>query len=95
MTCLDKLAASIVKCAVFDYRKACEGLIQLETRGALLRLTNRSKYEKIRAKYNQEIDEIESFIKSPFFGVLTSINPEILLITLREERKQKWMQKST
>lgn len=93
MTCFDKLAANIVKCAVFDYRKACEGLIQLEARGALLRLTNRSKYEKIRAKYNQEIEEIESFIQSPYFGVLTSINPATLLITLREERKNNGCKK--
>jgi hypothetical protein len=83
----EKLAADIVKHAIIDYRKACEGLTQLEARGALLRLTNRSKYEKIRAKYNQEIEEIESFIQSPYFGILTSINPETLLITLREECK--------
>ena len=83
----EKLAADIVKYAIIDYRKACECLTQLEARGGLLRLTSRSKYEKIRAKYNQEIEEIELFIQSPYFGVLTSINPATLLITLREERK--------
>ena len=93
MTCFDKLAANIVKCAVLDYRKACEDLTQLEACGGLLRLTNRAKYQKIRAKYNQEIEEIESFIQSTYFGVLTSINPETLLITLREERKNNGSKK--
>jgi len=81
----EKLAADIVKGAVVDYRKARMNLKVLKERGVILRLTNRIKYERLRKKYIFEIDSIEQFILSPYFGVLTSMNPGLLLKTLREE----------
>ena len=71
----EKLAADIVKHAIIDYRKACLDLRLLTDRGAVMRLTNRAKYER---KHNQcllEIKSIEQFIASPYFGILTSMNP--------------------
>ena len=84
----EKLAADIVKHAIIDYRKACLDLRLLTDRGAVMRLTNRAKYER---KHNQcllEIKSIEQFIASPYFGILTSMNPELLLKTLREEKRR-------
>lgn len=84
----EKLAADIVKHAIIDYRRACVDLRLLRDRGATMRLTNRAKYER---KHNQcllEIKSIEQFIASPYFGILTSMNPELLLKTLREEKRR-------
>jgi len=81
----EKLAADIVKGAVIDYRKARMNLKVLRKRGVILRLTNRAKYERLRKKYTLEIESIELFIQSPYFCVLTSMNPGRLLKTLREE----------
>ena len=47
----EKLAADIVKHAIIDYRKACLDLRLLTDRGAVMRLTNRAKYERLRKKY--------------------------------------------
>ena len=84
----EKLAADIVKHAIIDYRKACLDLRLLTDRGAVMRLTNRAKYERLRKKYILEIESIELFIQSPYFGILTSMNPELLLKTLREEKRR-------
>jgi hypothetical protein len=81
----EKLAADIVKAAVHDYRKASMNLNVLKEKGVILRLTNRVKYERLRKKYVFELDAIEQFIQSQYFGVLTSMNPGLLLKTLREE----------
>jgi hypothetical protein len=80
-----RLAAGIVKRAIVDYRKAQANIKLLEARGTVLRLTNRGKYERILTNYIMEIESIEQFILSPYFGLLTSTNPELLIKTLRGE----------
>jgi len=80
-----RLAAAIVKGAIVDYRKAKIHLCELEEKGIYLRLTNHRKYEAQRNKYLIEIESIEQFIHSPYFGILSMTNPEKLIQTLREE----------
>lgn len=38
------------------------------------------------AECQSDIDKLELFFRSGWFGVLTSINPEILISKLREEK---------
>lgn len=38
------------------------------------------------AERQSDIDKLELFFRSGWFGVLTSINPEILISKLREEK---------
>jgi mannitol-specific phosphotransferase system IIBC component len=82
----EKLAANIVKRAVIDYRVANMKLMTLSKQSKLLKITNRCKYERLKQKYNSEIEEIEQFIASPYFALLTEIDPGLLLKTLREEK---------
>jgi hypothetical protein len=36
----------------------------------------------------QELKEIERFFRSAWFGVLTSVDPDLLISKLRKEKKQ-------
>jgi hypothetical protein len=36
----------------------------------------------------QELKEIEHFFRSAWFGVLTSVDPDLLISKLRKEKKQ-------
>lgn len=65
----ENLANAIVLDAVKDYRKA------------LKRLRKNSR-NSIAAS---ERDEIERFFHSPWFGVLTTVDPEYLITKLKEE----------
>ena len=83
---LRKLSAAIVQSAVIDYRKESAKLKRLEERGAKLQLTNRTEYERKRNRCIKEIESIEDFIKTPFFGMLCNLDPESLINILRKER---------
>ena len=65
-----ELAVAIILQAVKDYRSAAR------------------KYKKGKDKDTNQatMDEIENFICSEWFGVLTDIEPKILLRKLKEER---------
>ena len=40
------------------------------------------------AEDEQDLKEIERFFRSSWFGVLTSIDPDLLISKLRKEKKQ-------
>ena len=66
-----EIASAIILQAVKDYRTA----------------TRKYRKGKDIDKHQATIDEIENFIRSEWFGVLTDIEPEMLLGKLKEERK--------
>ena len=64
-----ELGAAIILQAVKDYRTA----------------TRKYRKGKDTEKHQATMNEIESFIRSEWFGVLSDIEPEMLLNRLREE----------
>lgn len=66
-----ELGAAIILQAVKDYRTA----------------TRKYKKGKDTDKHQATMNEIEDFIRSEWFGVLTDIEPEMLLEKLKEECK--------
>lgn len=83
---LRRLSAAIVQSAVIDYRKESAKLRKLEERGARLRQTNRNEYERKVNRCIKEIESIEEFIKTPYFGLLCNLDPDALINILRKER---------
>lgn len=83
---LRRLSVAIVQSAVIDYRKESAKLRKLEARGVSLRLKNRNEYERQVNRCIKEIDLIERFIMTPYFGILCDLDPEALLNKLRKER---------
>ena len=66
-----EIASAIILQAVKDYRTA----------------TRKYKKGKDTDKHQATMNEIENFIRSEWFGVLSDIEPEMLLGKLKEERK--------
>lgn len=83
---LRKLSAAIVESAVIDYRKESAKLKKLEALSGKLQMTNRNEYERKRNRCIKEIESIEDFIKTPFFGMLCDLDPDSLINILRKER---------
>lgn len=83
---IKRLGVAIVKGAIDDYRKELIKLRRLEDRGLVLRLQNRSQYERLRNRCIRELDLIEQFIETPLFCVLCNLDPDKLLNRLRKER---------
>ena len=76
---IKRLGVAIVKGAIDDYRKELIKLRRLEDRGLVLRLQNRSQYERLRNRCIRELDLIEQFIETPLFWVLCNLDSSILL----------------
>lgn len=70
---IENLAAAIILKAVQDYRQAAW-------------TAKRAKYAKFRVEAIWEMQRIEDFIRSQWFGVLSDLCPEELIKRLREER---------
>ena len=66
-----EIASAIILQAVKDYRTA----------------TRKYRKDKDTKKHQATMNEIENFIRSEWFGVLSDIEPEMLLGKLKEERK--------
>ena len=66
-----EIASAIILQAVKDYRTA----------------TRKYRKGKDTDKHRATMEEIESFIRSEWFGVLSDIEPEMLLEKLKEECK--------
>lgn len=64
-----ELAMAIIMQAVKNYRSAAR----------------KYKKGKDKEKHKATMDEIENFFRSEWFGVLTDIEPELILNRLREE----------
>lgn len=70
---IENLAAAIILKAAQDYRQAEW-------------TAKRAKYAKLRVEARWEMQRIEEFIRSQWFGVLSDLDPEELIKRLREER---------
>lgn len=65
----ENLANAIVLSAVTDYREALA----------------RCRLHSAKESFQQEREDIERFFRSGWFGVLTKLDPEVLIRKLREE----------
>lgn len=68
----ENLANAIIMKAVIDYRAA---LIELR----------RSKTFQARTRAREIIIECESFFRSQWFGILTDLDPQMLIRKIKEE----------
>lgn len=69
---IENLANAIIMRAVIDYK------------AALLKL-RRCKTSKGRANARAVITECESFFRSQWFGILTDLDPEMLIRKIKED----------
>lgn len=65
----ENLANAIILSAVTDYREALA----------------RCRLHPTKESYQQDCDDIERFFRSSWFGVLTKLDPEVLIRKLHKE----------
>ena len=78
----EELAEAIVRQAMVDYRKAFR---------VSRKIAKKPEQRRRKAKADKEIKEINEFLHSGWFGVLTELDPDYLTLKVREDvRRRRW-----